>query len=142
MILHEAASVSRWPVVAVQIATEHPEHCHLLPAVMGCVRQPSRHGPGSRPHDIEELRLLLPPSLIRLTEPFEPTSAVLRVALDELRADFTLGKRWRSDVDAEHVPKPGVLADTLMHHLLVYAPAPRIVVLRTHREVLVAELTP
>ena len=37
------------------------------------------------------------------------------------------GKRRRADIDAEHVPKPGVLADALMHHVLVHAASARVV---------------
>src|SRR5207237_9321926 len=63
-------------------------------------------------------------------------------ARDEAETRFTARERRRADVDAEHGAKPGVLADALMHHVLAHAASPRIVRLRTHVEILIAELAP
>ena len=45
MILHQATGVRGRTVVAVQVAPQHPEHGHLLPAMMRRVRQPARQNP-------------------------------------------------------------------------------------------------
>ena len=48
VILHQSAGVRRRSVVAVEIASEHAQHRHLLAAMMRGVRQPAREHPGSR----------------------------------------------------------------------------------------------
>ena len=52
------------------------------------------------------------------------------------------GKWRRGDVDAQHVPEPGVLADTLVHHLFAHAAATDVPDARPHLEVVVLELAP
>ena len=51
-------------------------------------------------------------------------------------------ERRRADIDAEHGAEPGVLADALVNHVLVDAAAPRIVLPRADREIVVSELAP
>src|SRR5215213_4908070 len=92
--------------------------------------------------DVEEPRLLLPPFVIRFAESVQSAAAVLGVPLHELESSLHAGQWRRRDVDAEHRPEPGVLADTLMDHLLVDASATRIVLFRPQRQVVVLELAP
>src|SRR5215468_5482298 len=97
--------------------------------MMRSVGQSPGHHPGSGPAYVEKRCLLLPPLLIRLQESFESMSAVLGVSRDELESRLTLRQWPDSDIYAEHRPKPSVLADTLMNHLLVNTSAAWIVVL-------------
>jgi hypothetical protein len=43
------------------------------------------------------------------------------MTFDELDAGFLLGERRGTDIDSQHVTKPEVLADALMHHVLRYS---------------------
>ena len=54
VVLHQSPSVGGGPVIAVQLAPEHPQQGHLLPSMVRCVRQSPSHYPGSRPLHIEE----------------------------------------------------------------------------------------
>ena len=47
-VLHQSAGIGGRSVVAVQIATEHPQHRHLLPSMMRRVRQAAREYPRAR----------------------------------------------------------------------------------------------
>ena len=69
-------------------------------------------------------------------------SAVLCIAAYELQAGLSRGKRRRANIDAEHVEEPQVLADTLMHHVLVNAPSSKIRSIRADWKVLVPEHAP
>src|SRR4030095_14603777 len=60
MILHEAARVRSRPVVTVQTSPEHPEHGHLLAAVMRGVSQAAGHDPRARFHRVEKFLRPLP----------------------------------------------------------------------------------
>jgi hypothetical protein len=126
----------------VQLAPEHPQHGHLLAAVMRRVRQSPRHHPGLRALHVEEGGQRLPPCVVGVSQPFQPPAAVLGIPLDELESSLRIRERWRADIDAEHGAKPGVFADALMDHLLVNAAAPRIILPRPDREILVSELAP
>src|SRR5262245_36883980 len=141
-ILHQTSRVSRWTVVAVQVASEHAQHGHLLTLMVRRVRQPARHDPRLRSADIEERRRYFPPAAIGPPQRLEAFAAVFRVALHELDPYFALRKRRRTDIDAQHAPKPGVLADALMHHVLVHAASARIRRMRPHWKILVPELAP
>ena len=84
--------------------------------------------------DIEECSRLLPPVISGLAESLESTGAVLSILLDELESSLHIWQWRRSDVNAEHRPEPGVLANTLMDHVLVNALATRIVLFRAHTQ--------
>src|SRR5262245_50182938 len=142
VILHQAARVSRRPVVAVHVASQHAQHRHLLASMMRRVSQPARHHPRSRSRHVEERRTRFPPRVVRLTKTRETTAAVFGVALDELHADFATGQWRRADVDPEHDTKPRVLAHALMHHLFEHAASSRIIESWTDGEILVAKLAP
>src|SRR5678810_774346 len=110
--------------------------------MMGSMRQAAGYHPRSGALHIEELRWLFPPVLILLLEYRESLAAMFCIALYEPGAGFLFRERRSTDLDAQHVPKPQVLAHALMHHLLVHAPAARIALPRPYREVFVLELAP
>ena len=142
VMLHQPARVGRRPVVAVEIAAEHPQHRHLLASVVRRVRQPSREDPGSRSPHIEERGQLLPPPLIALPEALEAAFAVFRVSRHELESRLLRRQRRRAHVDAEHRPEPRILADALMHHVLANAAPARVIPVRPDSEIVVSELAP
>src|SRR2546426_2323584 len=72
----------------------------------------------------------------------QPLAAVFRVAPDKFQASFLRRQRRRAHVNAEHVAEPSVLADALVHHLLVDASSARVALARTRGKLLVAELAP
>jgi hypothetical protein len=67
---------------------------------------------------------------------------VCGIAFHELEACFLLRKRGRADIYAKHVAEPQVLADALMNHVFMDAPAPRIAGTRAEEQILVQEFTP
>src|SRR5262245_33145223 len=123
VILHQPTRIGRRAVITVEITTEHAQHGHLLPAVMRRMRESTGHHPGLRPPDVEKHGLVLPPRLVRVPESFESPLADVRVAPDELEPSFRWGQRRRADINTEHRPKPRVLADALVDHVLVDAAA-------------------
>src|SRR5437667_12722823 len=142
MVLHQAASVSSRAVVAVQFAPEHSQHSHQLTSMMGRMSQSPSHYPGARTLHIEEFCALFPPGFILLPQRGEPFSAVFRVSLHELEPCLLLRKRRRAYVNSKHVAKPEILADALMHHLLMHAAPARIAVSRTNGKIFVLKLAP
>ena len=92
--------------------------------------------------NVEEWGRDLPPRVIRLPEPLEPSAAVFGVTRDEEQAGLWLGKGRCANIDAEHGSKPCVFAHALVDHVLVNATPTRIVLLRAHGEIVVAELAP
>ena len=53
-----------------------------------------------------------------------------------------LWQRSCTNIDAEHVPEPEVLADALVHHVFVDASAARVIRAGPDRKVVVSELAP
>ena len=72
----------------------------------------------------------------------QPLGRTRGIALDEVESALDLRQRGHAGPDAQHRPKPQVLADTLVHHLLVHAAAPSVRGMRTNRQILVAEHAP
>src|SRR5260370_16421603 len=142
MILHQAAGVRRRPVIAVQIAPQHPQHGHLLAAMMRRMRQPPRQHPSSRARYIKKLRLPLKPTLLLSPQGLKPFPTVLRITLDELPPHLLRRQRRRAHVNSQHGAKPEVLAHALVHHLLPHAAPSPVVRSRTHRQILIAKLAP
>src|SRR5260370_1366653 len=106
------------------------------------VRNSPYYHPCLRPPHVKEFRFRLPPNIIFCPQLREPLSAVLRIALHEFQATFRR-RQWRCiDVNAQHIDKPQILAHALMHHLFAYAAPSRVIRSRTHRKILIAELTP
>ena len=85
---------------------------------------------------------LLPTSLVLVPHDGQALLAVFPVLPHEFQSDFIFWQRRRSDVNAEHGPKPDVFADTLMHHMFVETASPRIGRVRPDRKILVGEHTP
>src|SRR5438093_7507659 len=142
MILHQAASVGGGTIVTVQFASEDSQHSHQLTSMMGRMSQSPSHYPGARTLHIEEFCALFPPGFILLPQRGEPFSAVFRVSLHELEPCLLLRKRRRAYVNSKHVAKPEILADALMHHLLMHAAPARIAVSRTNGKIFVLKLAP
>src|SRR5258707_15061873 len=61
VLLHQATGVRGWPVIAVQIASQHAKHGHLLATVMRGVRDAAGHHPRARALPAEEMGFALPP---------------------------------------------------------------------------------
>src|SRR6185312_607361 len=110
--------------------------------MMGGMRQAAGYHPRSGALHIEELRWLFPPALILLLEYRESLAAMFCIALYEPGAGFLFRERRSTHLDAQHVPKPQVLAHALMHHLLVHAAAAWIALPRPYWKVLVRKLAP
>ena len=142
MILHQATGIRRRPVIAVQIVRQHSQHGHLLAAMMRGVRDAPRQDPGPRSRDIEKPRLALEPSFVFRAQRLQPLPTEFRIALDEFEPRLLLRQRRRACLDSQHGAKPQILAYTLMHHLFVHAPAPRIFRVRPKLQLLVAKLAP
>src|SRR5271166_800873 len=106
------------------------------------MRDAPRHHPCTRASHNKEVGCLFPPSVGLLAQLREPFSAVSRVLLDELQASFWFWQRWCFDVDSEHGPKPQILADALMHHLLMNTTSPWIITAGAHRKIVIPELAP
>jgi hypothetical protein len=142
MILHQPARVSGRPIIAMHITPQHPQHCHQLSPMMRRMRDPPRHHPGPRPVHIEKLHILLPPHLIFLLQRRQPLPAVLRISFHEFQPRLLLRQRRCAHINSQHIEEPQVFAHALMHHLLMHAASLRITLPRTHRKILVPELTP
>jgi hypothetical protein len=81
----------------MQPAAEHAQHHHLMPAVMGSVRQASHHDPSPRTFDIED-RVApshQPSDLSRRA--MQPFQAAFSVTFHELDARFFAWRRWIPD---------------------------------------------
>src|SRR5262245_8966981 len=102
----------------------------------------TNYDPGASPRDVEKTYPCFPPGLRFAAEPGQPLAGVGRVAPNELEPGFRLRQRRRADIDAQYVPKPEILADALMHHVLQDAPTTAITGVGPDREVLVAERGP
>src|SRR5262249_48888133 len=117
-------------------------HCHKLTAVLSGVGDPSSHDPRPGPLYVKEPGCRLPPLVGPFPQSGLPLSAILCIATHELQAGFSRWE-WRgAHIEAEHVDKPQVLADTLVHHMLVDAPPSRIRRIRADRQVFVFEHAP
>src|SRR4051812_39778452 len=103
--------------------------------MMRCVRQASCYHPGVRSSNVEERRDLLPPRVVSLPEALDAPGTVLGVPCHEFDASLMVGEWRRPDINAEHGPEPGVLADALMHHVFMNAAAAWVVVSRSHAQV-------
>src|SRR6266436_7657292 len=100
------------------------------------------HHPGSRAPDIEEYGFPFPPSLLFLLERYTTLAAVFRITFHKFQADF-LFRQWRRPyVDPEHVTKPDVFTDALVHHVFVDAASPWINGIGADRKILVFEHAP
>src|SRR5713226_4351163 len=142
MVLHQPAGVCRRSIVAVQIAPQHAQHRHLLPAMMGSMGKPPREYPSARAFHVKKSGLLLEPTLRLLAQRRQPFPTILRISFDELDAAF-LGRQWRrAHVNSKHGAKPKILAHALMHHLFPHTTPATVALSRTHRQVFVVELAP
>src|ERR1051326_7602204 len=110
--------------------------------MMGGMGHTASHHPGPRSPHVEKLRLSFPPRLIFGSQHSEALSAVFLVLAHEFQPDFFLGERRRPDVDIEHRPEPDVLADTLMHHMLMEVTAALIGGVGTDWKVMVRKHAP
>src|SRR4051794_27282460 len=106
------------------------------------MRDTSSHHPGARPLHVEKRGFAFPPFLIPGPERPDAFSTVLFISPDELEPDFFCRQRRSADIDIEHRSKPDVLADTLMHHMLMEAPAARIDRMRTYGKIVIGEHAP
>src|SRR5579863_10717077 len=106
------------------------------------MRDAPRHHPRTRALHTKEVGRLFPPGVVLLAQLREPFFAINRVLLHELQPSFWFWQRWCFDVDAKHGPKPQVLADTLMHHLLMNTASPRIITAGAHWKIVIPELAP
>ena len=142
VLCHQTSRIGGGPVVAMNVTADHAQHGHQLAAVVRCMSEPPHHHPRARPPDVEEVRLFFPPMIALLAKNSETFSTVLRVALDELEAEFQVGERWGIDIDPEHAAEPEILAHALVHHLLMHTTAPSIVGARADGQIIVRELAP
>src|SRR5579863_7427394 len=110
--------------------------------MMRGVSHAARHHPSAGAGDTEEGNHLFPPWLGRCLQYGQALGAVLGIALHELPANLARGQRWRFHINAENGSKPEVLADALMHHLLVHASSARIGSIRPDWQLIVAEHAP
>src|SRR4051812_40397651 len=110
--------------------------------MMGSMGYAASHDPGPRSPHVEKLRLSFPPRLDLTSQRNDALGAVFSVPAHEFQSDFVFRKRWRSDIDIEHCPKPDIFADTLVHHMLPNAASARIRRVRPGREILVSEHAP
>src|SRR5262249_9662868 len=69
-----------------------------------------------------ERDVLFPPRFLLFSQQGESASRSVRIVLDEGETSFSLGQRWRAQIDVEHGPEPPLLALTLMDHMLVGRP--------------------
>jgi hypothetical protein len=100
------------------------------------------HYPSARPPHIEECRFIFPPHLVLAAEDIHALSAILRVPPNEFQSGLVCRQWRRANINAEHRPKPEVLANTLMHHVLVDAAPAYIDRMRAEREILILEHGP
>jgi hypothetical protein len=142
VILHETARIGGRAIITVFLPAEHAQQRQLLATVMGGMGHTAGHHPGPRPADVEKRRLAFPPRLILLPQHDEAFPAVFLLLPHEFQPDFFFRQRWRSNVYIEHRSKPNVLADTLMHHMLMETTAPAICRGGAHREIMVREHAP
>ncbi len=70
-MLHEAARVGRWPIVAVQVMLEHAQHRRLLATVMRGMCNPPHHNPRPGALYAKKLNFFLPPRIILVTQLIE-----------------------------------------------------------------------
>src|SRR5262249_44901460 len=80
---------------------------------------PAHHDPRSAVRGIEERDVLFPPRFLLFSQQGESASRSVRIVLDEGETSFSLGQRWRAQIDVEHGPEPPLLALALMDHVLV-----------------------
>src|SRR3954468_225375 len=97
---------------------------------------PASHHPSPRSPHVEKRRLPFPPRLIFSPQNCETLFAVFLIPPHEFEPAFFFRQRRCSDIYVEHRPKPGVLADTLMHHMFVKTAAAHIRRARTDRKII------
>src|SRR5262249_18888423 len=142
LVLNKASGISGGTVVAVEVAPQHSQHGHLLATVVRCVGNSAGHHPGSRTPHVKEGGFTFEPGLVFGLERRQPPGAEICVTLHEAEPRLRRWQRWRTYLDTKHVAKPQVLADALMHHLLVHAASARVASIRTERKILIMKLTP
>lgn len=142
MVLHEPTRIGCRTVVAMNLASQHPQHRHQLPAMMGRVRNPPHHDPRTAPRHIEESSMFIPPRVLFFFQSRQPLSAVFHISLNEFDLCFLGGQRRNVHIDSEHVPEPQILTHALMHHLFMHTAPSRIAWSRPDRQILVQEFTP
>src|SRR5690349_17328659 len=84
---------------------------------------PASHHPRSRSSHGAKHRLSFPPLFILSPQHSQAFSAILFLTAPKFHPDLLLRKRWRPNVYVEHCPEPGVLAHTLVHHVLMKTPS-------------------
>ena len=92
MILHQSARIRGRSVIAVYIASQHPQHGHQLSPMMRRVRHAPRHHPSPRPLHIEKLHLLRRQALRHWRKPlvvFTPKSMLRHPDASSPIADFS-----------------------------------------------------
>ena len=107
--------------------------------MVGGVGQAAEHDPALRSLDLEELGRLTPPLFRLLAQQSQSLLRKISVVAKEVEPRLFLRQRGAAGIDAEHVFHPGVLADALMHHVLVRRSDPR---RRTEFHVFVGEHRP
>src|SRR6478735_3682006 len=110
--------------------------------MMGSMGHTASHHPCPRSPHVEKRRLCFPPRLILGPQHREALFAVFLVPPHEFQPDFFFRQRRCTDVYVEHRPKPDVLADTLMHHMLMETAAARIGRVGTDRKIMIREHAP
>src|SRR5262245_35266647 len=109
---------------------------------MSGVRHTAGHHPGPRPAYVEKRRLAFPPRIVLVPQRGQTLPAVFLLTAHEFQPDFLFWQWRRAHVDTEHRSKPGVLADTLMHHMLMETTPARIGRVGAYRQILVGEHAP
>src|ERR1700756_5370968 len=100
------------------------------------------HHPRSRSSHVEKRCLSFPPSFILTPQHGQTFSAVFFVAPHEFQPDLLFRKRWCPDVYIKHCPEPGILAHTLVHHVLMKIPPALVRTIGPNRKIIVREHAP
>src|SRR5262249_57991286 len=86
-----------------------------------CVGNASGHDPGARTLHVKESGLTFEPSLIFSFERRQSPGAEVGITLHETQPRLRRRQRRFTYVNTKHISEPQVLADALMHHLLMHA---------------------
>src|SRR5688572_31559694 len=128
----KAARIRSGTVIAVDLALQHAQECHLLSAMMRCVRDAPHHDPCAAARNTEERHFLLPPRVVTTPESRKTRASGFGITLNECDARLVGRKGRHAKINAEHILEPCVLAHALMHHVFSDAAATLVCRMRTN----------
>src|SRR5208337_2150494 len=116
-IFRQTSRVNRRSIHTVDFPSQHSKQNPLLSPVMCSMCYSSQHNPSPCSCDVKKGHLNFPPGFILFFKSGEPLSTIFSIPLYKFDTCFRFRQGRRSYINTEHIAKPLVFTQTLMHHV-------------------------